>query len=635
MLRLPFLNQAVQGDDYYYLAGAMHAQVDPLHPTHFHYVFSGQKVDVRGHPHPPLNMWMLAGLLALFGDVYEIPFHAAYILFSLIAALAMWRLASRFSPAPLWATLLFLATPAFVVNGNSLESDVPFLAFWLASVALFVTAADRRSFSWLAAAAVALTLASLAAYQAVVLIPILGCYLLLHRRTWWPGWAVLAAPAAVLAAWQLFERLTGGVLPAGVLAGYFKSYGLQAAANKLDNAVALTVHAGWLVFPLLALAAFRRVPRWVWAVVLAAAGAGAVWLDASPLFWASYGIGLLVVLWCLAALKRWDDKDSFFLAAWVVLFFAAALALFFAGSARYLLPIAAPVALLVTRQLQERRAWLAAGFALALLLGLSLSLVNYQHWDAYRRFVASLGDQFQQRRVWVNAEWGLRFYAEAAGGLPLERSRPVQPGDAVLTSRVCFPISFSTGGGRLAPFASRRVTPWLPFRIIGLGARSAYSTVTQGYRPFDIVRGPLDEVTAQMVIAQPPVLSYLPMNAPEAEHQIVSGIYQLESGAWRWMGRRAVVLLKAPAEPLPVQASLYIPEQTPAREVTVTVDGITVAAERFPSPGSYTLISKAPVTVKGESATVSISVDRVFSPPGDTRRLGVILTGIGFRKQAR
>ena len=56
-LRLPFLNQAVQGDDYNYLAGAMHAQVDPLHPTHGKYVFLGRMVDMRGHPHPPLNMW--------------------------------------------------------------------------------------------------------------------------------------------------------------------------------------------------------------------------------------------------------------------------------------------------------------------------------------------------------------------------------------------------------------------------------------------------------------------------------------------------------------------------------------------------------------------------------------------------
>jgi hypothetical protein len=42
LLRLPFLNEAVQGDDVYYLYGAQHAQIDPLHPLHTHYAFLGE-----------------------------------------------------------------------------------------------------------------------------------------------------------------------------------------------------------------------------------------------------------------------------------------------------------------------------------------------------------------------------------------------------------------------------------------------------------------------------------------------------------------------------------------------------------------------------------------------------------------
>ena len=84
-LRLPFLNQAIQGDDPYYLYGAEHAQIDPLHPNHARYAFLGQIVDMRGHPHPPLDAWFLGGLLAVKGDVKEVPFHAAFLLFSLIA----------------------------------------------------------------------------------------------------------------------------------------------------------------------------------------------------------------------------------------------------------------------------------------------------------------------------------------------------------------------------------------------------------------------------------------------------------------------------------------------------------------------------------------------------------------------
>lgn len=630
VLRAPFLNQAIQGDDYNYLAGAMHAQIDPAHPSHGQYVYRGQMVDMRGHPHPPLNMWILGGLLGLLGDIHEVPFHAAYVLFSLIAAVAMWSLARRFSSRPLWATLLFLVTPAFVVNGNSLEADVPFLAFWMASTALFVRAVDRRSAGLLAASMVSLALAALAAYQTVVLIPILACYLLLHRRSWYAGWAVLATPMVALGAWQLFERLTGGTMPAEVLAGYFGSYGFQALANKLASAAALTAHAAWLVFPVLAVLAFGRVRKRVWAVVVLASAASAAVADPHPLFWMSFGIGGLLLLWCLLQVRRHASEDRLFLVAWVLIFFAAAVALFFAGSARYLLPMAAPVALLVTEQLGGRRRWLAAGFALQGLLGISLSVMNYQHWDGYRAFVGELREQFEQRRVWVNSEWGLRFYAEAEGGLPLRESQAVQPGEIVLTSKIAYPIFHTTGGGVLAMLAEREIRSVAPLRLIGLGARSAYSTVTLGYRPFDVVFGPIDEVRAEIVVERDPELAYLPMNAGEAESQIVSGVYQLESGSWRWMSQRAVILLKRPPAPRPLRVEFYIPDAAPARRVTLSVDGAVVAEAPYAAPGSYTLSSPAPVAVAGDSATVEIEVDKGFSTPGDHRRLGMILSAVGF-----
>src|SRR2546430_1373532 len=88
-IRIPFLNQAIQGDDDIYLKEAAHALIEPLNPAHTKYVFVGDEVDLRGHSHPPGNAWPLAGLILLFGGVKEVPFHAAYIVFSLIAVAAM------------------------------------------------------------------------------------------------------------------------------------------------------------------------------------------------------------------------------------------------------------------------------------------------------------------------------------------------------------------------------------------------------------------------------------------------------------------------------------------------------------------------------------------------------------------
>src|SRR6202044_1531844 len=143
---------------------------------------------------------------------------------------------------------------------------------------------------------------------------------------------------------------------------------------------------------------FWRGPRWRW--ILAGIGAaGAAFYDPNPLFWASFGGGVLLLTSCMG-------RD--FLNAWVLMFFCASAFLFFAGSARYLLPMAAPVAILAVRAVNSRV--LVAGIALQLALGLALSVVNDQHWDAYRDFAASLP---RDRRIWINAEWGLRFYLES------------------------------------------------------------------------------------------------------------------------------------------------------------------------------------------------------------------------------
>ena len=605
-LRLPFLNQAVQGDDVYYLAEAEHAQIEPLHPDHTLAPFLGRMVDMRGQPHPPLDAWCLGLLLAIFKDVREIPFHAAYIFFSLIAAFSAWSLARRFSPRPLLATLLFLVTPAFVVNGNSFESDVPFLAFWLLATALYVAAVDRRSRALLAASCVAMGLAALGAIQAIFLVPIL----FLYGRTWRAAAiATLAAPAVFLA-WQIFERVTTGALPAGVLAGYLQSYGFEALIQKLKSAAALTAHLAWLVFPGLWLPPLMALP----------AAIGAAFYDLNPLFWGSIAIGIGILIWCA---RNWRD----FLAQWVLIFFAGALAIFFAGSARYLLPIALPIAILATRRAGPRM--LSIGLGCGLALSVLLAEVNYQHWSGYRKFARSLQEQAETKRLWIDGEWGLQYYLESEGGLPLLVGHAVRPDEVVVTSSLGYPVQVSHPGAIPVSTASRTITSRIPLRLIALNGRSGYSTTTWGLRPFDVSLGPIDQVRSEILVERKPVLSDLPMNAPEAEQQIVSGIYALENSKFRWTSKTAILLLKPPAEPLPLIVKLYIPDQAPARQVTVELNSRVVAARTYPGPGSYTLVSD-PTKPEGGSAQVTISVDKTFSPQSDKRELGFVLIGAGF-----
>ncbi len=430
----------------------------------------------------------------------EIPFHAAYIVFSLVAAWAMWSLACRFSEHLVWATLLFIAVPAFVINGGSLEADLPFLAFWMASIALF-------SAGQLSIAALAMAAAAMMAYQAVFLIPILAIYCWLYHRRDKLRWAILATPLLTVIAWQLFTRFTTGTMPAGKLAEYFDHYGFQAIEHKLKSALMLAIHAGWIIFP--ALLPVTAIQAW----------------------------------------RRRREPGTHFLLAWIALYFAGAVVLFFSGSARYLLPMAAPACILASRTGSK---WLAPSFVLQLALALALATVNYQHWDGYRAFAAALRAPTAGKRVWVDNDWGLRYYLESDHALPARKGQHVRSGDIVVTSELGHNVEFKAP---LTLFTSETIESSIPLRLIGLNSHSGYSTVEEGFLPFGISGGPIDRVLARVVKERRVTQEYLKIHSPEASEQIVDGIDASDG----WTSKSASVVLKRPAAPRTLRAEFYIP----------------------------------------------------------------------------
>ena len=191
--------------------------------------------------------------------------------------------------------------------------------------------------------------------------------------------------------------------------------------------MALTGHLAWVVFPALWLPPLLAIP----------AAVGAAFYDHNPIFWASIAVGAGILIWCA---RNWRD----FLAQWVLIFFAGALAVFFAGSARYLLPLALPVAIMATRQYGTR--WLTACLGCGLALSVALAIVSYQHWNGYREFARSLAKDAAGKRVWIRGEWGLRYYLEAEGGMPLLLGQTVHPGEIVVSSDLAYPVAMTADG---------------------------------------------------------------------------------------------------------------------------------------------------------------------------------------------
>ncbi|MCB1022327.1 MAG: glycosyltransferase family 39 protein [Acidobacteria bacterium] len=446
LVRLPFLDEAVQGDDVYYLLIAENARVDPWHPMQMGFRLQGETVWAAGHTRPPGNAYLLAGLLSVFGGMRETAFHAVYALFSVAALWGCYFLARRFTDQPLVAALCVAAAPAFLVNGNKLESDLPMLALLSVGAALLV----HRRFGL---AALALAAGCFFGYQAVFLLPIFAAWVWLEARRNPRAWLALAIGPALLVAWQLYERAAAGTAPAQALAGYFSSYGLLALERKLRSVRALQAHLGLMVAPLLAFAALWRRSRPELAVGLAAGVVQALLLtDYTPterlLFAATAGAGVAFLLYCVRNLARLRATAAAIPAIWALVFFSAAMAVFYAGSARYLLPLAPAVGILVANWRLERP-WLIAGLGLNFAVGVSLAWVEHGQANAYRDIAAQVASLSQGRRVYSNAEWGLRYYlGELAGSEPLLGNQIAPSGSLIVQSALAAAIPYQVEGVR-------------------------------------------------------------------------------------------------------------------------------------------------------------------------------------------
>ncbi len=82
----------------------------------------------------------------------------------------------------------------------------------------------------------------------------------------------------------------------------------------------------------------------------------------------------------------------------------------------------------------------------------------------------------------------------------------VQDGDLVLSSALSGGALASRGD--LIPVDEHAIVPTLPLRLIGLHARSGFSTASEGLREFDITAGPVDIVRLQRVMERQPTAAW-------------------------------------------------------------------------------------------------------------------------------
>jgi hypothetical protein len=132
-LVLPFIGQAIHLDDPIYIDIGRNALRTPWQAMDFPYCLEGICVpDMASQSHPPFMGYWIGLLIRLLGDGarLNVKLHLGFLIFPLLFAAGMYRLAQRFSALPMLATALAITSSSSVVMSHNLMPDYPNLACW-------------------------------------------------------------------------------------------------------------------------------------------------------------------------------------------------------------------------------------------------------------------------------------------------------------------------------------------------------------------------------------------------------------------------------------------------------------------------------------------------------------------------
>ena len=462
-VNVPFLNQAFHMDDGIYLLLAHNVDRNPWFPQDRSILFEGlYGTDLASTEHPwPFTSYLMA-LCGYIGGFSESCLHLGFLVFPIVLACSMYAIARRHTHHPALASMTVLALPVVCVLSHTLMTDVPLLALWVASVALFSRGVDsgRMSLVWLGTAVG--TLGSLVSYSGFCLVLLLALYGILWRKRA----AVLTAlivPVTVFAFWVALNYFHyHRVVPGLLLSSYFFVKRVLSPGLLMQKSAYIVISLGGVtIFPFFLIALSRKLWLLVGFSIAIATSFGLGVSKYDPLqmvmFLVFFCAGFVAIIevvralmHSLAALKNdlQDAADELFLSLWFtgVLVFCAAV--YMTGSARYLLPAIPPLVLILFRRLEcnldetSLRRNASANLALSGSLALLLSLADYQFSAIYRDFASVLRRSHSSRDggLWFTGEWGFRAYLEQAGGQELGRRDPrPKPGDLLIIPSLATP----------------------------------------------------------------------------------------------------------------------------------------------------------------------------------------------------
>lgn len=513
---LPFINQAFNIDAPHFICMARQIVNSPTAPYSYYINWHGTVQNgFEIMANPPLFSYYLAGVIALFGEK-ELPLNASMIFFSIIACFSMYFLGVRFTKSPLFASLLLLATPAYMVNSHTVMADVPCLAFSLLSLACFIYAMDNNRINPLILSGFFIGICSLIKYNGLFLFFIFMLYAVLEKKFFnIKSWIPVLTGLFVFSLWCFVSfKLYGSMHPLML----FMVPGKYTFAHRFMVPIKLICQVVYLggaaVFPMACLIFTRReaIDRifFLLALVLAAF----VSIFSGVLFGYRWHQALLTLVFLTSGfyfaylivkniIKKARNSDDVFLTLW---FFGTIIfnAIFTAVNVRYFLLAVVPAILLFFRLshgFKARKLFYTSALVITFLVGLMVSLADYIFADAYRSFARNEAQAYKENsnKIWFVGHWGFQYYMEKEGFTALSsEDRAVNKGDKIIAALLPWPQPLGKGiTGNMKLVAVLKPESFLPVRVMSReGHANFYSyvnyPVSMGFLPYSFSKSELD-----------------------------------------------------------------------------------------------------------------------------------------------
>jgi 4-amino-4-deoxy-L-arabinose transferase-like glycosyltransferase len=165
---IPFMGKAYHIDEPWFLEVARHILSDPRHPFDFTVSWYGRPATyAQLNSNPPL-FYLISSLALKLTGGGEWAMRLVLLPMDIATGLALYLLAARFLQRPLLATLIVIATPAYLINMDHVMAEKSAFFFGLWGLYAFVRGLDDDAPPWFWLSAVLLGSALLSKFSAVV-----------------------------------------------------------------------------------------------------------------------------------------------------------------------------------------------------------------------------------------------------------------------------------------------------------------------------------------------------------------------------------------------------------------------------------------------------------------------------------